>query len=61
MFYFELFQKQTHNPFAGYAKGKRRNVLFTFQKQMPVKKTKYKPPDKETMSCLSFWLSKPKQ
>jgi len=28
---------------------------------MPGKKTKYKPPDKETMSCLSFWLSKPKQ
>ena len=37
---FLTFQKQTHNPFAGYAEEKMQYVLFTFQKQMPVNKTK---------------------
>jgi len=50
MFYFELIQKQTHNTFAEYAKGKKRVVLFTFQKQMPVKKNHRK----KTMSCSGF-------
>jgi len=36
--FFLTFQKQTHNPFAGYAEEKMQYVLFTFQKQMPVKK-----------------------
>ena len=36
--FFLTFQKQTHNPFARYAEEKMRYVLFTFQKQMPVKK-----------------------
>ena len=35
---FLTFQKQTHNPFAGYAEEKMQYVLFTFQKKIPVKK-----------------------
>jgi len=35
---FFTFQKLTHNHFAGYAEEKMQYVLFTFQKQMPVKK-----------------------
>ena len=37
---FFTFQKLTHNHFARYAEEKMRYVLFTFQKQMPVKKNK---------------------
>ena len=50
---FLTFQMQTHNPFAGYAEEKMQYVLFTFQKQMPVKKQN-KNHRKKTMSCSGF-------
>jgi hypothetical protein len=50
---FLTFQKQTHNPFAGYAEEKMRYFLFTFQKQMPVNSI-IKTTGKKTMSCSGF-------